>query len=229
MEASTRVCGGSAFRWMAAIWPPASIAARRARDCRQAVVRHFAVQDRGTSSTLAGACCRTGSTVESAGHLRPVRALHQHGQNVVTEVTAQLVDSPDRHHRPGLDWAQQRGAARRRTQEQARGGNGAERVAGWPFAAPIRFRAAATARASADRVRGLAGPGHADPPRAGRPASPTPPTPMACIAHTLAALGADHTLAADPDVLQHLQDTAHRTLRAAVRPKAATRNRTYIL
>ncbi len=52
---------------------------------------------------------------------------------------------------------------------------------------------------------------------------------MACIAHTLAALGADHTLAADPDVLRHLQDTAHRMLRATGSPKAVTRNGTDIL
>ncbi|MFB6578101.1 hypothetical protein ACFCYC_11800 [Streptomyces sp. NPDC056402] len=37
-----------------------------------------------------------------AGHLRPIRNLHQHGQNVVTEVAVQLVCRPGRRPRLGF-------------------------------------------------------------------------------------------------------------------------------
>ncbi|MEW1635969.1 WYL domain-containing protein [Streptomyces sp. NPDC093801] len=86
-------------------------------------------------------------------------------------------------------------------------------------AAPTRHRAVATVRASADRVRT----------RTRHPAGRIRPLDGATclvdasddsltrIARTLAGLPADYTLDADPDVLDHLRTTAHRTLHATGR------------
>ncbi|MCY0937140.1 helix-turn-helix transcriptional regulator [Streptomyces sp. H34-S4] len=84
-------------------------------------------------------------------------------------------------------------------------------------AAPTRYRAVATVHASADHVRahtrGLAT-------RIRPTADDTclvdaSDDSLTRVGQTLAALGdADYTLDADPQVLRHLRDTAHRTLRA---------------
>ncbi|MFE7185523.1 hypothetical protein [Streptomyces erythrochromogenes] len=39
---------------------------------------------------------------ELAGHPRPVGVLHQHGQDIVAEVAAQLAGRPARRHLPGV-------------------------------------------------------------------------------------------------------------------------------
>ncbi|GAU66513.1 putative DeoR family transcriptional regulator [Streptomyces sp. NBRC 110611] len=83
-------------------------------------------------------------------------------------------------------------------------------------AAPTRYRAIATVEAPAEHIRAHA------------PALATRIRPLGAhtcrvdasddtlrhIVHTLAALDADYTLDADPDVLDHLRATAHRSLRA---------------
>ncbi|MFJ9850354.1 helix-turn-helix transcriptional regulator [Streptomyces sp. NPDC101150] len=84
-------------------------------------------------------------------------------------------------------------------------------------AAPTRYRAVATVHAPADhiraRTRGLA--------TRLRPTDDHTCTVDASddslprIAQTLACLDTDYTLDADPDVLDHLRSSAHRTLRAA--------------
>ncbi|MFJ7157377.1 hypothetical protein ACIQUQ_20805 [Streptomyces sp. NPDC101118] len=92
-------------------------------------------------------------------------------------------------------------------------------VAGRLSAAPARHRVVATVRASADDVRAHA---------RHRATRIRPLDRATClvdasddtlprIARTLAGLAADYTLDADPDVLDHLREAAHRTLRATGR------------
>ncbi|MFE0045148.1 helix-turn-helix transcriptional regulator [Streptomyces albireticuli] len=83
-------------------------------------------------------------------------------------------------------------------------------------AAPTRYRAVATVRAPADHVRARTR-------YLGTRIRPVDGTScrvdasddsLPRIARTLAGLDTDYTLDADPDVLDHLRETAHRTLRA---------------
>ncbi|MFE0187274.1 helix-turn-helix transcriptional regulator [Streptomyces sp. NPDC058989] len=96
------------------------------------------------------------------------------------------------------------------------GGNPAAFVAGRLSAAPTRYRALATVQASAEhvraRTRGLATRLQPVDEHTCRVDASDDHLPR--IAQTLADLDADYTLDADPDVLSHLRDTAHRVLRA---------------
>ncbi|MGW7056660.1 helix-turn-helix transcriptional regulator [Streptomyces sp. NPDC054887] len=97
------------------------------------------------------------------------------------------------------------------------GGDPAAFVADRLSAAPTRHRAVATVHAPADHVRAHT----RDLATRIRPVDGTTclvdasDDSLTRIAQTLAGLTADYTLDADPDVLDHLRTTAHRTLRAA--------------
>ncbi|MFD7834058.1 helix-turn-helix transcriptional regulator [Streptomyces sp. NPDC059761] len=83
-------------------------------------------------------------------------------------------------------------------------------------AAPTRYRAVATVQASADHLRAHT-PGLATRIRPGSGDTclvDASDDSLTRIAQTLAALGADYTLDAAPEVVRHLHATAHRTLRS---------------
>ena len=96
------------------------------------------------------------------------------------------------------------------------GGDPAAFVADRLSAAPTRYRAVATVRASAEhvraRTRGLGG--RLRPTGDATCLVDASDDSLTRIAQTLAALPADYTLDAAPQVAHHLRETAHRTLRA---------------
>ncbi|MFD3542455.1 helix-turn-helix transcriptional regulator [Streptomyces sp. NPDC058662] len=96
------------------------------------------------------------------------------------------------------------------------GGDPAAFVAHRLSTAPTRYRAVATVQACADhvraRTRGLAG--RVRPMGEGTCLVDASDDSLTRVAQTLATLGTDYTLDADPQVVRHLRDTAQRLLRA---------------